>query len=123
MLFCSTTCALNYLVFLLFLDHLTSILNDIDDIKHCYEQLGTYLGLRHADIETIKLEDRDTWRCLKNVIVKWLNRNANLSEVPNRRLLVEAIRRINVHLAIKLEEKYNQGYYYYYMCVLIKGSK
>ena len=105
--------------FVLFLDHLTSILNDIDDIKHCYEQLGTYLGVRHADIETIKLEDRDTWRCLKNVIVKWLNRNTTVSEVPNRRLLVEAIWRINQRLAITLEKKYNQGYYYYYIHVCI----
>ena len=28
-------------------------------------------------------------------------------EVPNRRLLVEAIRRINQHLVITLEDKYN----------------
>ena len=30
-----------------------------------------------------------------------------VSEVPNRRLLVEAIRRINPHLVITLEDKYN----------------
>ena len=61
----------------------------------------------------------NVWLCLKNVINKWLNRNTTVSEVPNRRLLVEAIRRINQRLAITLEKKYNKGYY---MCI-IKGRK
>ena len=83
-------------------------MNDIDDIKPNYEQLGTYLGLRQPDIETIKMENHyNVWLCLKNVIDKWLNRNTIVSEEPNRRLLVEAIRRINPLLAITLEEKYN----------------
>ena len=83
-------------------------MNDIDDIKPNYEQLGTYLGLRQPDIETIKMENHyNVWLCLKNVIDKWLNRNTIVSEEPNRRLLVEAIRRINQHLAITLEDKYN----------------
>ena len=83
-------------------------MNDIDDIKPNYEQLGTYLGLRQPDIETIKMENHyNVWLCLKNVIDKWLNRNTIVSEKPNRRLLVEAIRRINPLLAITLEEKYN----------------
>ena len=83
-------------------------MNDIDDIKPNYEQLGTYLGLRQPDIETIKMENHyNVWLCLKNVIDKWLNRNTIVSEEPNRRLLVEAIRRINPLLAIILEEKYN----------------
>ena len=95
-------------------------MNDIDDIKPNYEQLGTYLGLRQPDIETIKMENHyNVWLCLKNVINKWLNRNTTVSEVPNRRLLVEAIRRINQRLAITMEKKYNKGYY---MCI-IKGRK
>ena len=83
-------------------------MDDIDDIKPNYEQLGTYLGLRHPDIEAIKMENHhDIWLCLQNVIIMWLNRNTIGSEEPNRRLLVEAIRRINPQLAITLEEKYN----------------
>ena len=82
-------------------------MNDIDDIKPNYEQLGTYLGLRQSDIEVIKMENRYVWDCLKNVINMWLNRNTIGSEKPNRRLLVEAIRRINPLLAITLEEQYN----------------
>ena len=83
-------------------------MDDIDDIKPNYEQLGTYLGLRQPDIETIKMENHHkVWLCLKNVINMWLNRNTTESEEPNRRLLVEAIRKINPRLAIILEEKYN----------------
>ena len=82
-------------------------MNDIDDIKPNYEQLGTYLGLRQSDIKVIKMENCYVWDCLKNVINMWLNRNTIGSEKPNRRLLVEAIRRINQHLAITLEGKYN----------------
>ena len=82
-------------------------MNDIDDIKPNYEQLGTYLGLRQSDIEVIKMENRYVWDCLKNVINMWLNRNTIGSKAPNRRLLVEAIRRINPLLAIILEEQYN----------------
>ena len=85
-------------------------MNDIDDIRRHYEQLGTYLGLRQPDIETIKMENHyNVWLCLKNVINKWLNRNTIVFEVPNRRLLVEAIRRISPRLAITLEKKYEKG--------------
>ena len=64
-------------------------MEDIHDIRPRYEQLGIYLRLRDSDIEVIKIEsDGDTWLCLKNVIVKWLNMNTTVSEVPNRRLLV-----------------------------------
>ena len=97
-----------------FLDDLTSILDDIDDLRPNYEKLGTFLGIRQPDIEVIKIENHyDVWTCLKNVINMWLNRKTTTSEIPNRRLLVEAIRKINQHLAITLEEKYT---------CMIKGS-
>ena len=95
-------------------------MNDIDDIKPNYEQLGTYLGLQQPDIETIKMENHYiVWLCLKNVIDKWLKRNTIVSEEPNRRLLVEAIRRINPLLAIILEEKYNTWKVNLFIYVLI----
>ena len=83
-------------------------MNDIDDIKPHYEQLGTYLGVREPDIQAIKRESQlNVWLCLKMVIEKWLNRKTIGSEEPNMILLVKAIRRINPQLAITLEEKYN----------------
>ena len=82
-------------------------MEDIHDLRPDYEQLGTYLRLRDSDIEAIKMENHyNVWICLKNVINMWLNRNTTATELPNRRLLVEAIRRINPRLAISLEEKY-----------------
>ena len=82
-------------------------MEDIHDLRPDYEQLGTYLRLRDSDIEAIKMENHyNPWICLKNVINMWLNRNTTATEEPNRRLLVEAIRRKNQDLAITLEEKY-----------------
>ena len=85
-----------------------SIMNDIEDIKPDYEQLGTCLALQQPDIETIKMQNpHNIWLCLRDVIKKWLNMKTIGSKKPNRRLLVDAIRRINPRLAITLEEKYN----------------
>ena len=83
-------------------------MDDIDDIKPHYEQLGTYLRVREPDIQAIKNENQqDVWICLNRVINLWLNRNTIGSEEPNMILLVNSIRRINPQLAITLEEKYN----------------
>ena len=83
-------------------------MDDIDDIKPHYEQLGTYLRVREPDIQAIKNENQqDVWVCLKRVINMWLNRNTIGSVEPNMILLVEAIRKINPQLANTLEEKYN----------------
>ena len=82
-------------------------MKDIHDLRPDYEQLGTYLRLRESDIEAIKMDNHhNVWICLKNVISMWLNRNTTATELPNRRLLVEAIERINPCLAITLGEKY-----------------
>ena len=101
-------------IIIFFLGDLASILVDIDDLRPDYEQFGTFLGIRQPDIEVIKIENHYNARiCLKHVINMWLNRKTTTSEIPNRRLLVEAIRIINQHLAITLEEKYT---------CMIKGS-
>ena len=81
-------------------------MDDIDDIKSEYEKLGNYLRLRDPDIQAIKRANDRVWVCLKEVIAMWLNRNTIRSEEPNRRLLVEAIRKINTQLANTLENKY-----------------
>ena len=94
----------------LFLDHLCSILEDIDDLKPDYEQLGLYLGIRESDMRTIKLPNPlNAWLCLKCVISEWLNRNTTTTQIPNRRILVDAIKRINYNLADRLERKYAKG--------------
>ena len=91
-------------------DDLRSILEDIDALKPNYEELGVYLGIRDSDLNTIKQENYlNIWGCLKSVIVMWLKRNTILSEKPNRRILVEAVRRINIDLASRLERKYDKG--------------
>ena len=98
-------------IIIFFLGDLASILVDIDDLRPDYEQLGTFLGIRQPDIEVIKIENHYNARiCLKHVINMWLNMKTT---IPNRRLLVNAIRIINQHLAITLEEKYTS---------MIKGS-
>ena len=94
----------------LFLDHLCSILEDIDDLKPDYEQLGLYLEIRESDMKTIKLQNPlNAWLCLKCVISEWLNRNTTTTQIPNRRILVDAIKRINYNLADRLERKYAKG--------------
>ena len=85
-------------------------MEDIHDVRHQYEQLGTYLRIQESDIQAIICEESgNAWIRLKRVIVMWLNRNTIASEIPNRRILVEAIRKINNLLAIQLEEEYNRG--------------
>lgn len=94
----------------LFHNDLRSILEDIDALKPNYEQLGVYLGIRGSDLNTIKQENySNIWGCLKSVIVMWLKRNTISSEKPNRRILVEAIRKINIDFASRLEREYEKG--------------
>ena len=86
-----------------------SILHDIDDLKADYDKLGTCLGVRDPDIKAIRLQHQDPWLCLKSVIMNWLNQNTTTREKPNRRILVDAVKKVSPGLGDKLKEKYERG--------------
>ena len=90
-----------------FPDDLASIMEDIVSIKTEYQQLGSHLRLHEPDITAIIMQKHhNIWLCLRDVINTWLNMNTIGSKKPNRRLLVEAIKKINPKLATTLEDKY-----------------
>ena len=82
-------------------------MNDINDMRPHYHQLGINLHLQEPDIQVITMQNpHSMWLCLKDVIDMWLNKNTGATEEPNRRQLVEAIRKINKEPAETLEKKY-----------------
>ena len=74
-------------------DDLPDIIKELTDVVASWRNIGTLLGIRDGQLQTIQLQANSPLDCLRQMLVTWLRRNYDVKRFgePTWVKLVEAV--------------------------------